>query len=122
LYQGQQYRYVPDGKEVTPGKICVTDQRVILETTSMLGIKKDYEDLHYSDIMGIDLKKNVLSGDLVISRFQGEIHIKAIGKKDAPQLERIISQEVTEYGFGAAGNQARYQQDRMNDYRRDNGA
>jgi hypothetical protein len=52
------------------------------------------------------------------SRFQGEIHIKAIGKNDAPQLERIVSQKVTEYGFGSAWSQARYQQDRMNDYRR----
>jgi Bacterial PH domain len=115
MYQGKQHRYVPGGREFTPGQIIVTDQRVILETTQMLGLKKDYEDLHYSDIMGIDLKKNALSCDLIIrSRFQGEIHIKAIGKKDAPQLERTISQKVTEYGFGSGAMNNRYQQDRMN--------
>ena len=68
-----------------------------------MGLKKDYEDLHYSDILGIDLKQNLLSSDLIIrSRFQGEIIIHSIGKKDAPQLERIISQY---YAFGFGGNQ-----------------
>src|SRR5215467_829717 len=89
LYKGQQHRIVPGGKEVTPGQIFVTNQRVILETTHALGLKKDFEDLHYSDILGIDLKQNVFSCDLVIkSRFEDkieEIHIKAIGKKDAPE-------------------------------------
>jgi hypothetical protein len=107
LYQGQQHRIVPGGKEVTPGQIFVTNQRVILETTHALGLKKDFEDLHYSDILGIDLKQNVFSCDLVIrSRFEDrmqEIHIKAIGKKDAPQLERIINEKINEYRFGSGG-------------------
>jgi hypothetical protein len=32
LYQGQQKRLVPSGKEWLPGKIAVTDQRIILES------------------------------------------------------------------------------------------
>jgi hypothetical protein len=59
LFKAQQHRVVPGGKEVTPGQIFITNQRIILETSSMLGIKKDYIDLPYSDIMSLELKKNV---------------------------------------------------------------
>jgi hypothetical protein len=95
LYQGQQRRVVPGGKEVVPGQIFVTNQRVILQSNEWLGLKKNFQDLHYSDILGIDIKQNVFSCDLIIrSRFEDttqEIHIKAIGKKDAPKLEQIIN-------------------------------
>jgi hypothetical protein len=108
LYQGQQRRVVPGGKEITPGQIFVTSQRVILESTEWLGLKKSYEDLHYSDILGMDLKKNVFSCDLVIrSRFEDniqEIHIKAISKQDAPQLEKVINERMNNYRFGAGFN------------------
>src|SRR5215831_7018957 len=98
LYQGQQHRLVPGGHEINLGKLAVTNQRIILESTSMLGLKKDFEDLHYSDILGIDLKQNVFSSDLAIrSRFQGTVTIKAIGKKDAPKLEKIVSEYVNQY-------------------------
>jgi hypothetical protein len=53
LFKAQQHRVVPGGKEVTPGQIFVTNERIILETSSMLGIKKD--------IMSLELKKNVFS-------------------------------------------------------------
>lgn len=84
LYSGQQHRLVPGGKEVTPGQIFVTTQRVILETSSMLGIKKEYQD------------REVLQ-----SRFQGEIHITSLGKKDAQRLEQIINQKMSQ---GAASD------------------
>jgi hypothetical protein len=49
----------------------------------MLDIKKDYEDLHYRDIMSIKLEKNVFSSKIILqSRFQVEIQITALGKKD----------------------------------------
>ena len=45
----QQHRFVPGGKETSPGQIFVTTER--------LGLKKEYQDLHYSDIMakGFDI-------------------------------------------------------------------
>ncbi|MGC2572240.1 MAG: PH domain-containing protein [Candidatus Nitrosopolaris sp.] len=103
-YIGQQKRLVPSGKEWLPGKICITDQRVILETTSMLGIKKSYEDLHYSDIESINFKKNFFSCELILnSRFQGAISIHSISKKDAENLERTINQYVSNYRYGFGG-------------------
>jgi hypothetical protein len=57
LSSAQQHRLVPGGKETTPGQIFVTTKRVIIETSSWLGLKKEYQDLHYSDILGVDLLK-----------------------------------------------------------------
>lgn len=97
LFKGQQHRFVPGGKEITPGQIFVTNQRVILETSSMLGIKKEYQDLHYRDIMSIKLEKNVFSSKIILqSRFQGEIHITSLGKKEAQEIEQIINQKTSQ--------------------------
>src|SRR5215467_8697284 len=35
--------YVPDGKETSPGQIFVTTERVIIETSRWLGLKKEYQ-------------------------------------------------------------------------------
>ena len=103
LYVGQQKRLVPSGKEWLPGKIAVTDQRIILESTSMMGLKKSYEDLHYSDVESISFKKNVFSCEITLkSRFQGAISIHSIGKKDAENLERIINEYTSQYNYGRA--------------------
>ena len=68
-------------------------------------MKKEYKDLHYSDILGVDLKKNILSADLVIkSRFQGEVHISAIGKRDAETMEQMISENVNNYRYGGGAD------------------
>jgi hypothetical protein len=104
LFKAQQHRLVPGGKETAPGEIFITTQRVIIETSKWLGIKKEYQDLHYSDILGIDLKQNVFSDSLVIrSRFQGEIHLNAIGKKEAQKMEQIISEGANKYRYGYGG-------------------
>jgi hypothetical protein len=85
----------------------VTTKRVIIEASKMLGLKKEYEDLHYSDILGIDLKQNIFSSNLVIrSRFQGEIHLNAIGKKEAQRIEQIISENTDRYRYGAGPSSA----------------
>lgn len=100
LFKAQQHRVVPGGKEVTPGQIFITSQRIILETSSMLGIKKDYIDLPYSDIMSVELKKNVFSSEIILqSRFQGEIHMKALGKKEAQEAEKLINERRSNSGF-----------------------
>jgi hypothetical protein len=104
LFKAQQHRVVPGGKEVTPGQIFVTNERIILETSSMLGIKKDYIDLPYSDIMSLELKKNVFSSEIILqSRFQGEIHMKALGKKEAQEAEKLIN-ERRSMGFSRPDN------------------
>ena len=105
LFKAQQHRVVPGGKEVTPGQIFVTNERIILETSSMLGIKKDYIDLPYSDIMSLELKKNVFSSEIILqSRFQGEIHMKALGKKEAQDAERLINERRSNSGFSRPDN------------------
>jgi hypothetical protein len=77
---------------------------VILETSAWVGLKKDDQDIHYSDIMGIDLKKNVFSSDVIIkSRFQGEVHMNTIGHKDAEHIEQIINQGINRYRYGYGG-------------------
>src|SRR5262249_12399305 len=67
LFGTQQHRFVPGGKETSPGQIFVTTERVIIETSRWLGLKKEYQDLHYSDIMNVVLKKNIWSSDIIIN-------------------------------------------------------
>lgn len=67
----------------------MTPERIILETQTMMGLRKSFEDLRYSDVESIILKKNILSSELVIrSRFQGEIHCKALGKSQTQEMDR----------------------------------
>ena len=103
LFKAQQRRLI-SGKDMTPGEIFVTTKRIIIETNTWLGLKKEYEDLHYSDIDGVILKKNLLSANIIIrSRFQGEIHLSGVGKKEAQQMERLISQNIDRYRYGYGG-------------------
>jgi hypothetical protein len=104
LFGTQQHRFVPGGKETSPGQIFVTTERVIVETSKWLGLKKEYQDVHYSDIMNVVLKKNILSSDIIInSRFQGQIVLKAIGKGDAQKIEQIVNEGIRSYRFGYGG-------------------
>jgi len=71
----------------------------------MLGIKKDYIDLPYSDIMSVELKKNVFSSEIILqSRFQGEIHMKALGMKEAQEAEKLINERRSNSGFSRPDN------------------
>jgi hypothetical protein len=100
----QQHRLVPGGKETSPGQIFVTTERVIIETSKWLGLKKEYQDLHYSDIMNVVLKKNIWSSDIIInSRFQGQIVMKSIGKGDSQKIEQIVNEGIRSYRFGYGG-------------------
>ena len=42
LFKSQQCRWMPGGKEVTPSQIIVSNQRIIIETSTMLGLRKNY--------------------------------------------------------------------------------
>jgi hypothetical protein len=104
LFGTQQHRLVPGGRETSPGQIFVTTERVIIETSKWLGLKKEYQDLHYSDIMNVVLKKNIWSSDIIInSRFQGQIVMKSIGKGDSQKVERIVNEGIRSYRFGYGG-------------------
>ena len=37
---------------------------------------------------------------MIKSRFQGEVHISAIGKRDAETIEQMISENVNNYRYG----------------------
>jgi hypothetical protein len=41
LFGTQQHRFVPGGKETSPGQIFATTERVIIETSKWLGLKKE---------------------------------------------------------------------------------
>ena len=109
LFSARQKRAVPGGKDIAPGEIYVTTERVIIQTQHWCGLKKEFEDLHYSDILGMIYKKNVWSSELIIkSRFQGEIHLNGINKQEAAEMQRIISEGTNRYRYGYGGPQ--YQQ------------
>jgi hypothetical protein len=108
LFSAGQHRLAPGGKELMPGKIYVSDKRIILETTAWAGLKHEYIDVHFSDVMNVDLHHNVFSSDVSIqTRFQGSIHIKSIGHKEAEQLDRLVSQKIDSYRYGAGSESKR---------------
>lgn len=105
LFKSQQCRWMPGGKEITPSEIFITNQRIIIETSAMLGLRKDYQDLHFSDVEGIELKKGILSSSVIIkSRFKGDVFIKSIPKGQAQHVEQIINQYTNSYRYGAGGS------------------
>ena len=65
---------------------------------------KEYQDLHYSDIMNIVLRKKIWSSDIIInSRFQGQIVMKSIGNGDSQKIEQIVNEGIRSYRFGYGG-------------------
>ena len=95
--------------EVTPGKIAVTNQRIILETTSSWGLKKDYQSFSYANIMEVELKKGILSSNVIIqSRFKGQLHIEALKHNQAQEIEQVVNQKIVEYGYPFGEGQKRY--------------
>jgi len=101
LFSGHEKRWAPGGREVAPGEFYITTERIIIETNQWMGIKKDFQDIHYSDVMSIELKRNVWSSNIIIhSRFQGQVMLKAIGKHDAEKIEQIVNEGINRYGYG----------------------
>jgi len=111
LSNAGQKRAVPGGKSIAPGSIFITTERVIIQTNHWLGMKNEFEDLHYSDIMGMVYKKNIWSSELIIrSRFQGEIHIGGVNKQEALEMQRIINEGINRYRYGYGGPHYQQQQ------------
>ena len=55
--------------------------------------------------MSLELKKNVFSSEIILqSRFQGEIHMKALGKKEAQEAEKLINERRPNSGFSRPDN------------------
>ena len=104
LFSGHEKRWAPGGKEVTPDEFYITTERIIIETNQWMGLKKDFQDIHYSDVMSIELKRNVWSSDIIVhSRFQGQVMLKAINKHDAEKIEQIVNEGINRYRFGYGG-------------------
>jgi hypothetical protein len=88
LFKAQQHRVVLGGKEVTPGQIFITNAW----------------RLPFSDNMSIELKKNVFSSEIILeSRFQG-LHMKALGKKEVQEAEKLINERRSNSGFSRPDN------------------
>ena len=106
LVKAQQARYRPGGKEIVPSQIFITNLRIIIETSTMLGIKKDYSSISYADVMEAEIKKKVFSSNIIIfSRFKGSLHIDAIKHNQAQEIERVINEKTSAYRYGGWGQQ-----------------
>ena len=88
----------------------------------MLGLKKDYQSISYSDVMETEIQKNVFSSTIIIwSRFKGQIHIQGVKHNLAQQIEQIITQRTSQYNYGggssgSGGGGQRYNDDK-NDFK-----
>ena len=99
--QAQQGKWIPGGREFTPAQIFVTNTRIIIEVSTMMGIKKDYQSLSYSDVMETEIQKNVFSSTVIIwSGFKGQIHIQGVKHSLAQRIEQIINQYTSQYNYG----------------------
>jgi hypothetical protein len=104
-----QRRLLKGGKLITPAKILVTTERIVWQQdVRWLGLKKDYVDYHYADLANVRMHKGVFSSDLIISSRFGERYIiPGVPNNDAKQVERVVSDGIRRYSFGA-GRQREY--------------
>jgi hypothetical protein len=110
LVEAGQSHWKPGGSEITPAHVYICDRRIVLETTKMLGLKHEYIDIHYTDVMSVDLKKNIWSSDVIIqSRFKGVVEIKAVKHDKGRLIDQIVSSKIDSYQFGRGQGQGQEQ-------------
>jgi hypothetical protein len=76
--------------QISIDSMIVTNERVILRHPHAAGMKKDYTDYSYSDIVGVDLKKGLL---------RSEISLKIKGKGESLDLDKLPTSEA-EHAYG----------------------
>jgi hypothetical protein len=97
-YKGQSKRCAPGGELVNPTEIFVTNQRVIRYKHEFFG-RGILEDLHYSDVANTQVKKGILSCDILLKpKFPGidPIVIHAIDKNKAFDVDAIITAGISD--------------------------
>lgn len=100
----RQSRITPGGSMTTPNIIFATDRKLIIRNPSMLGLRESVEEIPYSGITAIHLKKGVFSSEVQITapglttelrRFfkltrHGIAGIPAIPKEKAQRLVNVV--------------------------------
>ncbi len=96
LLIAKQSRFAPGGSMITPSSIYVTNQRVIWRNPTMLGLKKNYIDVDFSDISNIRMNSGVFSTEIYLKtrNLSDEIVLPAIDKEDAEQVNIIIRRGI----------------------------
>jgi RNA polymerase subunit RPABC4/transcription elongation factor Spt4 len=76
--------------------VVVSDQRIIIRKTSGLGLKKNFVDYPYSNMVNIKLDRGVRRASVEILMRSGVQNIKvaSLTKSDAFQLHRILRENI----------------------------
>jgi Bacterial PH domain len=104
-YKGQSKRCTPGGELVNPTEIFVTSQRIILYNHKFFG-RGVIEDLHYANISNTQLKKGMLSCDIVLKpRFPGNdtIVIHAVNKQKVYDINALITTGIRDAAYVQGG-------------------
>lgn len=104
-YKGKTKRYAPGGELVHPTEIFVTNQRIILYNHKFFG-RGVIEDLHYANISNTQMKKGMLSCDIVLKpRFPGNdtIVIHAVNKQKVYDINAIITTGIRDAAYIQGG-------------------
>lgn len=104
-YKGKTRRYAPGGELVHPTEIFITNQRIILYNHKFFG-RGVIEDLHYANISNTQMKKGMLSCDIVLKpRFPGNdtIVIHAVNKQKGYDINALITTGIRDAAYIQGG-------------------
>ena len=84
--------WVLKGSEI----VVVSDQRIIIRKSGSLGLKKNFVDYPYSNMVNIRLERGVVKASVEILMRSGVQNIKigSLTKADAYQLHRVLRENI----------------------------
>lgn len=85
--------------------VLLSDQRIIIRKSSGLGLKKNFVDYPYSNMVNIKLDRGVRRASVEILMRSGvqNIKISNLAKPDAYQLHRIIRENIIRLSSSSPG-------------------
>lgn len=102
LTKCKQSRFLSGGKEINPGEIYVTNNRLIIYDHKLFG-RGTMKDIHYGDVANTEIKKGLLSNEILVRpRFQG-IDIVKLGGLNKDLVYKIV--QMINDGIARQGRQ-----------------
>ena len=88
--QATQRRWGPGGDLTTPITLIATDQKLIIINRTRLGMRKDYEIVQYTNIVGTKMIHGFISSSIII-RIRG---YKITTKSNKDEIDGFVSGEA----------------------------
>jgi hypothetical protein len=86
----KQSKFKPGGSAVTPNTIFVTNKRVIIRNSTMLGARQKVDAIAFNQITSIRLVKGVFSSAIALRAYGYQEDIEGIPKDKAEKIVEYI--------------------------------